>query len=53
LLLDDPEQYNRMARADNPFGDGLAGKRIAIALKQFLKNRAPLLEGIGEFEYQG
>jgi UDP-N-acetylglucosamine 2-epimerase (non-hydrolysing) len=29
LLLDDHEVYQRMARAQNPYGDGLASKRIA------------------------
>ncbi len=53
LLLDDPEQYKQMARADNPFGDGLAGRRVAIALKRFLENKKPLLADIGEFNYQG
>jgi UDP-N-acetylglucosamine 2-epimerase (non-hydrolysing) len=52
-LLDDPELYNRMARADNPFGDGLAGKRIALALKHFLENKKPLLADIGAFDYPG
>ena len=28
-LLDDPELYGRMANAVNPYGDGLASKRIA------------------------
>lgn len=27
-LLDDPEEYHRMARAHNPYGDGLASQRI-------------------------
>jgi len=52
-LLDNPELYNRMARADNPFGDGLAGKRIALALKHFLENKKPLLADIGAFDYPG
>ena len=49
-LLDNPVEYNRMARADNPFGDGLAGKRIAMALKRFVENKEPLLQGIAEFK---
>lgn len=28
-LLDDPEEYRRMARAHNPYGDGTAAARIA------------------------
>jgi UDP-N-acetylglucosamine 2-epimerase (non-hydrolysing) len=31
-LLDDPERYDRMARAVNPYGDGTASERIADAL---------------------
>jgi UDP-N-acetylglucosamine 2-epimerase (non-hydrolysing) len=28
LLLDDPEEYRRMARLHNPYGDGFASNRI-------------------------
>lgn len=31
-LLDDPDEYNRMAKAVNPYGDGSASERIAKAL---------------------
>lgn len=31
-LLTDPEEYNRMSRANNPYGDGKASPRIADAL---------------------
>ena len=31
-LLDDPSEYRRMARAVNPYGDGLASQRIVSAL---------------------
>ena len=31
-LLDDPAEYERMARAVNPYGDGRASKRIVAAL---------------------
>ena len=31
-LLDDRQEYERMARAVNPYGDGLASRRIAQAL---------------------
>jgi len=48
-LLDDPSAYEKMARAANPFGDGLAGKRIATALTRFLQDKRPLLGTIGEF----
>ena len=33
LLLDDQQAYNAMSRAVNPYGDGLASKRIAEKLK--------------------
>lgn len=40
LLLDNPEEYKKMARAVNPYGDGRASERIAKAiLWQFNKNR--------------
>jgi len=48
-LLDDPAAYGQMARAANPFGDGLAGKRIATALTRFLGGEYPLLGDVGEF----
>ena len=31
-LLDDPEEYARMAHAENPFGDGHAAERIVASL---------------------
>jgi len=31
-LLDDPKEYDAMARAVNPYGDGLASKRIVEAI---------------------
>jgi UDP-N-acetylglucosamine 2-epimerase (non-hydrolysing) len=34
LLLDDPDEYNRMAVARNPYGDGHAVDRIISALAQ-------------------
>ncbi|OGI20940.1 MAG: UDP-N-acetylglucosamine 2-epimerase [Candidatus Melainabacteria bacterium RIFOXYA12_FULL_32_12] len=33
-LLDSQEQYNKMSSAVNPYGDGLASKRIIDALKE-------------------
>lgn len=33
-LLDDPEEYNRMAHAANPYGDGHACERIADILEE-------------------
>jgi UDP-N-acetylglucosamine 2-epimerase (non-hydrolysing) len=35
-LLDDPSEYNRMARLHNPYGDGRASERIARRLMAFL-----------------
>ena len=35
-LLEDPEAYGAMARAHNPFGDGLASERILAAARRFL-----------------
>ena len=32
LLLDDPDTYRAMSRANNPYGDGNACARIADAL---------------------
>lgn len=34
LLLDDEEHYEKMSRAVNPYGDGLASKRIVDTLKK-------------------
>ena len=31
-LLDDPREYGRMSRIENPYGDGLASGRIAARL---------------------
>ena len=31
-LLSNPEEYNRMSRASNPYGDGQASRRIADAI---------------------
>ena len=35
-LLDDEEEYSRMSKASNPYGDGLACKRIADILENNL-----------------
>lgn len=32
-LIKDPDEYQKMAEAKNPYGDGLASKRIAEAIK--------------------
>jgi UDP-N-acetylglucosamine 2-epimerase (non-hydrolysing) len=39
-LLDDPEAYESMARAHNPFGDGQASARILEAVRAFLVRRS-------------
>lgn len=36
LLLTSKAEYNKMAKANNPYGDGLASKRIADILEQTL-----------------
>jgi UDP-N-acetylglucosamine 2-epimerase (non-hydrolysing) len=36
-LLDDSSHYNRMATGDNPYGDGLASKRILEVLERAFK----------------
>jgi UDP-N-acetylglucosamine 2-epimerase (non-hydrolysing) len=36
LLLQNPEAYDAMARAHNPFGDGQASARIVEASRRFL-----------------
>jgi UDP-N-acetylglucosamine 2-epimerase (non-hydrolysing) len=36
-LLDDPEEYQRMSRVHNPYGDGRASSRIAGAILSFLR----------------
>ncbi|MGO9836802.1 MAG: non-hydrolyzing UDP-N-acetylglucosamine 2-epimerase [Polyangiaceae bacterium] len=40
-LLDDARVYRRMQVASNPFGDGHASERIALALKRWLANIGP------------
>jgi UDP-N-acetylglucosamine 2-epimerase (non-hydrolysing) len=35
-LLDDPNEYNRMSRLHNPYGDGQASERIARRLAAYL-----------------
>ncbi|WKN29444.1 UDP-N-acetylglucosamine 2-epimerase (non-hydrolyzing) [Apilactobacillus kunkeei] len=39
-LLDDEEEYNKMATAENPYGDGTASKQILAAIKEvFASNK--------------
>ncbi|GKV58035.1 hypothetical protein NCCP2222_39820 [Sporosarcina sp. NCCP-2222] len=37
-LLSDEEEYAKMAKASNPYGDGQASKRIVEALKGYLSS---------------
>ncbi len=39
-LLDDPAQYERMARRHNPYGDGHASGRIVRIIERFLSEGA-------------
>lgn len=39
LLLADQREYDKMARAINPYGDGQASKRIVRVIKDFLYSR--------------
>ncbi len=36
-LLDDPQEYGRMSRIHNPYGDGRASQRIADVIASFFK----------------
>lgn len=38
-LLDDPAEYQRMARTHNPYGDGKASQRIAAAILDWFRLR--------------
>ena len=37
LLLDNKEEYNKMAKATNPYGDGLASKKIVDAIIDYFQ----------------
>lgn len=39
LLLTDKDEYDKMARAINPYGDGYAARRIVNVIKDFLYSR--------------
>jgi len=43
-LLDDPEEYLRMTRVHNPYGDGHASARIADAMTSYFNNLTQQLE---------
>jgi UDP-N-acetylglucosamine 2-epimerase len=36
LLLDSPEEYGRMSRLYNPYGDGMASHRIVNVIGKYL-----------------
>lgn len=38
-LLDDREEYEKMSRAQNPYGDGRASARIVDAILRYFKNK--------------
>ncbi len=40
-LLDDPSEHAKMSHATNPYGDGLAGERIAKILDKSSENQPP------------
>jgi UDP-N-acetylglucosamine 2-epimerase (non-hydrolysing) len=40
LLLDHPEEYQRMSRIHNPYGDGHASERIEAVLREFWTPRS-------------
>ena len=44
-LLSDREEYERMSRAENPYGDGFASRRIVDALLQWYQSGQNKNEG--------
>ena len=40
-LLDDEVEYERMSKAENPYGDGHASERIVDAILRYFRNRVP------------
>lgn len=43
LLLDDQAEYDRMATAINPYGDGHAAGRVVDALRRWFASQAPVV----------
>lgn len=41
-LLHSPDEYERMRRAPNPYGDGFAARRIADAIQRFEQRTSPI-----------
>jgi UDP-N-acetylglucosamine 2-epimerase (non-hydrolysing) len=52
-LLSDRERYLAMASGENPYGDGHAAERIALALGRWRLGRRPLLSAEDEFHPRG
>ncbi len=48
-FLDDREVYRNASKRENPFGDGLAGRRIVHAIDRYLEGRKVLTGKYGEF----
>lgn len=44
-LLEDADEYTRMCKAQNPYGDGFASKRIADAIVRWYRPTLKLMEG--------
>ena len=38
-LLEDQTEYDKMAQARNPYGDGHAAERILTAIKEYFANK--------------
>ncbi len=48
-FLDDRELYHNASKASNPFGDGLASRRIVHAIERYLEGETVLMGKYGEF----
>ena len=48
-FLDNQELYHKASKGKNPFGDGLASRRIVGAIMRYLKGRGELIGKYGEF----
>lgn len=51
-LLEDQNEYDKMSKASNPYGDGLASKRITDILEKKLYNKNDENLIIGEVNYE-
>jgi UDP-N-acetylglucosamine 2-epimerase (non-hydrolysing) len=52
-LLNDTSVYRAMATGECPYGDGLAARRIAIALSRWLEGKEPVLHDSEQFQGAG